>query len=338
MKLKYYITLLALLGSWQVPAKTVLDVYGTNPTTAEKIIKKYGKQLITIEEAMKPSSLAITTDIDALFAKKMALIEAIKQEGSFVYTDWTTVLYPGNETKYTTIEVVDKNDNDRLNFVNAMQKNDLVTTMMSYQMLAFKLMMTEGLGKDEIKCPFYHCIIGYEHPALKPYLAIFKAGAVKEKPLVLRTLRSDLDPNRRAVAALLVGHFSDPNEIVTVLLPFVKDPDLSVRNNAIRVIGETVLRAHLPSINVEPFIVLLDSPVVSDRNKSLLVLLSLIDSNEVKEQIRTYGVSRLLRLLALKQPNNHDVAYLILKKISGQDFGQKDLASWQAWAQKNRLG
>ncbi len=331
-------TMLVVLGSWQVSAKTILDVYGTDPATAAKIIKKYGPQVIAVEEQMSPTSLAMTTNPDAIFAKKVALIEKIKKEGDFAYGEWTTVLYPGNQNQYTTIEVIDKQDKPRLNFVNIMQKNDLITAMMTYQMLAFKLMMSGALGKEEIQCPFYHCITGYEHPELKPYLPIFKTGVQKDKQLVLRTLKLDLDPSRRAVAALLVGHFTDPNEIVTVLLSYVQDPDLSVRNNAIRVIGETIFRGKLKSIPVEPFITLLDSPVVSDRNKSLLVLLSLIDSTEVKAQLRAHGVSRLLRLIALKQPNNHDVAYLLLKKISEKNFGERDLISWQAWAKQNALG
>lgn len=39
----------------------------------------------------------------------------------------------------------------------------------------------------------------------------------------------------------------------------------------------------------------------------------------------------LLKLLALEQPNNHDFAYQILKQVSGQDFGEHEVARWRAW-------
>ena len=328
---------LMLVGSAEVFAAAILDVYGTNPMVSEQIIKKYGAQINQIEEAMNPSSPASSQKLDHIVTQKMAIIERIKKEWGFVYGDWSTVFYPDHEHVYTTIEVVDKKDVLRSDYIKAMQKDDLIQSMITYQMLAFKLMVAGELGKDPIQCPFYHCFTGFEHPQLKPYLPIFKAGAMHDKTLVLKTLKSDLDPNRRAVAALLVGHFAEPNEIVRVLLPYINDADLSVRNNAIRVIGETITRGKLMHINVLPFIVLLDSPVVSDRNKSLLVLLSAIDSNDVKQQIQEHGIPRLLKLLALKQPNNHEPAYLILKKVSGKDFGENDLAAWQAWAKTNMV-
>ena len=39
----------------------------------------------------------------------------------------------------------------------------------------------------------------------------------------------------------------------------------------------------------------------------------------------------LLELLRLEQPNNHDFAWSILKKVSGQSFGERDVAAWQRW-------
>ncbi|MFZ4077082.1 MAG: HEAT repeat domain-containing protein, partial [Legionellaceae bacterium] len=302
----------------------------------DSILKKYGQQIQTIAEGMNPSSPPSAHDLDALAAKKMILLDQMKKDGGLIYADWSTVFYPDHQPTYTTIEVIPEHDVVRVNYLKKMQKDDLINTMMTYQMLAFKLMLAGELDKNPIQCPFYHCITGYEHPKLKPFLPLFKVGAVRDKTLVLKTLTSDLDPNRRALAALLVGHLNDPHEIVRVLLPYIHDADVNVRNNALRVIGETITRGKLTDIDASPFITLLDSPDVTDRNKSLLVLLSVMDSKEVQQRLRAEGVERLMKLLALKQPNNHDPAYLLLKKISGQDFGEHNIAAWQHWASDHK--
>jgi hypothetical protein len=39
-----------------------------------------------------------------------------------------------------------------------------------------------------------------------------------------------------------------------------------------------------------------------------------------------------LKLLRLEQPNNHDPAYQILTKVSGEAFGDRDYAAWERWA------
>jgi hypothetical protein len=42
----------------------------------------------------------------------------------------------------------------------------------------------------------------------------------------------------------------------------------------------------------------------------------------------------LVDMLALRQPNNHDFAYLILKTISGRDFGEHAVDDWRAWVRR----
>ncbi|MFA5960575.1 MAG: hypothetical protein WC785_08655 [Tatlockia sp.] len=53
------------------------------------------------------------------------------------------------------------------------------------------------------------------------------------------------------------------------------------------------------------------------------------------------GKKNLLALLQLKQPNNHDWAYLLLKKISGKNYGAYNLSAWEKWfaeGNKSELG
>ena len=160
---------------------------------------------------------------------------------------------------------------------------------------------------------------------------MFNEGAVKEKTLILNTLKHDPNPERRAAAAFLVGHFQDPHEILSVLLPQVTDKDEDVRNNVMRVMGTTMMKAKISDINIEPILALLDSPSTTDRNKALIILLTAVESDAVKKQILQKGTNNLLAILRLEQPNNHDWAYHILKKISGKDFGETNLDAWRKW-------
>ena len=104
-----------------------------------------------------------------------------------------------------------------------------------------------------------------------------------------------------------------------------------------RVMGEMLLKTHITKLDAKPFIDLLQSPYDTTRNKSLLVLYTLADSELNQQEIIRYGRHSLLALLALKQPNNHEFAYAILKKISHQDFGEHDIAAWNAWFDKQKM-
>lgn len=86
----------------------------------------------------------------------------------------------------------------------------------------------------------------------------------------------------------------------------------------------------ITQINVLPFLRLLDSPYTTDRNKALFVLFNSLDSHS-KRIILQKGKVKLLALLRLKQPNNHRISYLLLKKISGKDFGENNSKAWEKW-------
>ena len=48
-------------------------------------------------------------------------------------------------------------------------------------------------------------------------------------------------------------------------------------------------------------------------------------------------IATLLAMLRLQQPNNHDFAYLILKAISGQSYGERDYSAWEAWLRAQQV-
>ena len=210
-------------------------------------------------------------------------------------------------------------------------KQDIVEEMITYNNEGFALLLAHKVSSFSSDCPVYHCGVGFKHPKLKPYLAKFNTGAVQERGFIIDTLNHDPDPERRAAAVFLIGHFLDPHEIISLLSSHISDKDEDVRNNVMRVIATTMVKAKINTIDVMPFLDALDSPYATDRNKALYVLF--VASNDKKSQgvILQKGGAKLLSLARLKQPNNHYWAYGILKKISGQDFGPTNIVAWSAW-------
>lgn len=346
-------TVLCLAFSVPLSAKTIVDSYGLDDKTSADIVRKYGKEVSHVESLMVDALKKSTQDqknlnINDLITKRTALIETIKKTYGLVYVDFGTTIYPDTQSAYTTIEGVTEQQKQRLRFivakrpmvelvVNEKNKKDVVDDMIIYEDIALPLILKNEVGHKNQPCPVYHCISGFDDARLKPYLNRFNTGVIKEKKRILTTLSNKKSHSRRRVAAVyLMGHFQDPHEILKTLLHYVNDPDANVRNAAMRVIGRTMQKANITDMDVTPFLESLDSPILTDRNKALYVLFSASESMPVKKQILEKGKDHLLALLKLKQPNNHEFAYLILKKISGKDFGETNIAAWERWRSSER--
>ncbi len=331
------------LFSLSINAGHIVDVYGIGPEKSNELIKIYGAQVGNLSEQFLNGAKNLKTAKDqallnAIMQKKMSLIDKIKQHYGFSFVDFDTIFYPNDENAYTTIEVISKMDKNRLRFVTKLikptrpkNKPDFIEKMVKFQQVMGELMFSGQIDPKENQCPVYHCLPGFTHPRQKGDFALFNASAVKEKSLILKTIKNDPNPERRKAAIFLMGHFNDPREIISVLTDYIMDTNDDVRNAAMRVINETMHKAHIHQINVEPFLSLLDSPYDTDRNKALLILHNAADSKAVKQLIIRDGKARLIALLHLKQPNNHDAAYTILKQISGKDFGERNYNAWEQW-------
>lgn len=342
--IKIMSTILGLAFSMNVAAGSIVDLYGDESATAAQILKKHAQQVSKFEELFYKEAISDPTakksNFDQIFYKRKQLIETIKKEGGYLYVDFGSVQYTDKKNTYTTIEVVKKNQSDRLLFSNSVIKqkkypiqHDLIQQMIDYDEIEFKLFASRQFEQDPKKnvCPVYHCFLGFDHPKLKPYLSIFNRGVIKEKQLILDTLDHDPSPERRAAAAFLLGHFKDPKEIVALLSSHINDPDAGVRNNVLRVIGMTIKKAKITDIQAKPYVDLLKSTQATDRNKALMVLYTAAQSRDSKSIIIQEGGANLVSLLRLKQPINHDAAYQVLKKVSGKNFDEYDYSAWENW-------
>jgi hypothetical protein len=345
-KIAFFVLLCAY--SLTLNAANIVDVYGVDLRESENIIKNYGtlvgdiesqfiKEMITISNGGKDHYIE-----KVVLPKKTQLINEIKKHYNFAFVQFDTIFYPNDKDTHTTIEVITQNDKNRLRFIpqkNKVQstpklKHDLVDNMMKFHDKSMNLLVNNQLNSIVTKCPVYHCLPGFNHPELKDSFTSLTHQARKEKALLINTIDNDLLPERRVAAVYLVGYLDDPHEIISLLTKHVMDSDDGVRNSAMRVIAETMRKAKIDEINVKPFLELLDSPYDTDRNKALYVLLSASNLPLSKQLIIRDGNKQLMALLQLKQPNNHDIAYALLKNISGKDFGSQNIDAWKKWITK----
>jgi hypothetical protein len=301
-----------------------IDVYGLFDKQSEALIQPYQKKILALEIELQKQGLydekENTKALDRLLNQRYALMQEIKKQHAFLYVDFDTVFYPHRNDYYTTIEIVRADQAARLRFIAPKRAkrplkttHDVIDEMIDYERIGGQLALQRRLPLSE-QCPVYHCFWGFAAPELKAYLPIFQRAVVKDRQLILHTLNHDPNPARREAASFLLGHFADPHEIIALLLPHITDPHESVRNSAMRVIGGTMDKAKLYAIDIRPFIDLLDSPYVTDRNKSLYVLSKAARIPRARAQILQKAHDKLLALAALAQPNNHDLAEQILKK------------------------
>jgi hypothetical protein len=340
---KFFILLSAI--SLNLNAANIIDIYGVDFRQSKDLIKNYGSQVGDIESQFIEEMIKISNGgkdhyfKNVVLSKKNRLIDKIKKQYDFAYVQFDTTLYPDDKDIYTTIEVVGQNDRDRLRFIpkknkvlsTTKSKHDLVERMIEFQDIAMNFMINNQLNIKEAKCPVYHCFPGFNHPKLRDSFSLLTHNAPKAKRLLISTINSDPLPQRRTAAIYLIGYFNDPTEIISLLTKHVMDSDDGVRNSAMRVIGETMNKAKINEINVLPFLMLLDSPFNTDRNKALFVLLNAASSTSSKRLIIREGNKRLVSLLRLKQPNNHNITYSLLKEISGKDFGSNNVDAWEKW-------
>ncbi|OGV25728.1 MAG: hypothetical protein A3F18_01485 [Legionellales bacterium RIFCSPHIGHO2_12_FULL_37_14] len=312
-------------------AEANVDLFGDDSAKGEEVLREYATHLAKLVDKKwkmeEKYQFNLPEKVQAKLQKERAkMCSLIKNKGNYLYVDFETVYYPDENTHYTTIEVIKKEEKHRLKWLKdqeaepkpQLEKNDLITAMQNYIKKGMELMLNHELDVNSIQCTGYHCLFGFENPQLKPYKEQFSQGVITDKFLIIQTLAQDKDKARRAASVFLVGEFTNPHEILATLLPYVKDKDEEVRNNAMRVIANTMHKSGYKKVDIMPFIELLDSPYESDRNKALFVLLEAASLTKQNLAIRLLAEDKLKQLAKLTQPNNKLFAQQILAKLTKQ--------------------
>lgn len=160
--------------------------------------------------------------------------------------------------------------------------------------------------------------------------------AVQRMDLLRTVLRRSADAQHRALAASIVAYGADRKTIAPDLLHAVDDPDDGVRNNAVRalwVLGEWANQHPEAAIDIpaDAFIEFLNSVSWSDRNKGVLVLMSLTASRDPAflSELRLRALPSLVEMARWTNPGHALGSFLILARIAGVEEA-KAFEAWQA--------
>lgn len=316
-----------------------IDIYKTKQLSASSVGKEFGKDLKRMSDLYYTKNFADSTTTGKKFESlKSKIISKLKREGDFDYVGLSMIRYENENVPHVTIDVVDKNDKNRMvKFLPAPANEEpdpdkLIENWQSYQKTGIRIFLNENKFPTYKICPAHHCIFGFEDKRLKKYGDIFNSKVPENKNKLILVLRGDKDPEKRSSAAYLLAHIKDGRELVDILTPSIYDSSPGVRNAVMRVLGETVAKDKITNFPVAPLLKALDFPDTSDRNKALYILFSLASQPKYAAFVKKHALDLLLSELRLLQPNVHVLAYETLKKISGKKYTDVDYVSWQNWA------
>ena len=320
-----------------------VDVYGTNEKIANNIIKIFSKEIQNYADYYKHENrkTSIYNPIN-VEPKKQEIIKKIRKKFNFSYFDISTITYYNGQV-FSTIDVVEKKDVKRMAHIdtfNSIKYNsniqipqdleNLIVHWDAYMERVDDLFLKQKLNPVR-KCPVYHCIADFEQADLKKYQIIFDTDVPKQKNKLIEILKTDPDQKRRATSIFLLGHLKEGNELIEILVPFLRDSNETVRNNAMRVLSSALEIIKPDHFNMKPIVEALDSPILTDRNKALAIMISLGSKPKYAHYIAKNARLSLINSLKMKQPNLHSNAYGVLVNMSGKSYDEYDYSSWNKW-------
>ncbi len=337
--LKYFTIAALMLWFTQANAADVhVDIYKTNQfdiSDIQPIVDKYRQALLDSKKVFLGSHLKKRSQGYVSFQK--AVIQEVNKKGKFAYIDVGSVEYPQNPDIYITINVVDAVDKASMQTYLPEPKghyNDpahLLRGWDRYMNTVIPLLIAGKIDSNGLHCKEFHCIAPFSTPALKKFEVEFNTKVPKHAQELATILKDDSDSVKRAKAAFLLAHTKDEKQLIAWMMPALQDSNEDVRNNATRVLVLMAMKDPNIILPIEPFIKMTHSPVLTDRNKSLSVLMGLARQPRYAEIIKKEAGQDLIDNLKLIQPDLHDTAYHILEIISGQNYGERDYAAWSKW-------
>lgn len=315
------------------PYVASVETYGSSRINEIILKEALGQELTQwIEKGLSGDPASLETE-----AK---LADKIKTKFGFAAAEWSIVQYfePEDMAIHITLDVVEPQEaNRRMPFMGNPIKQlkdpaNLVKKWMEYEDTAIGLIESGQLEPESETCQAFHCPFGHKHPKLKPYEKIFVDGVKKHSRDLGEILEFDRRADFRAAAAFLLAYQKDGKNLVKQMLGRIRDADPTVRNNALRVLGDVAEFHSELIIPIKPVIEAFEFPRVSDRSKALyLAYLLSLNSQQSRDEILKASVPTLLQMMTSRQPDHRDLSHSILRKISGKDYANNDVQAWTNW-------
>jgi len=177
------------------------------------------------------------------------------------------------------------------------------------------------------------------NPACRAQQEKFITYADKYLDVIRDVLRNSFDEEHRAIAAYVIGYAGDKKKIVDDLLYAIRDPDETVRNNAMRALAAIeVLATRKPTleIHISPtwLVEMLNSLVWTDRTTAAVNLVNLTETRdpEVLGQLRDRALPALIDMAEWKHLPHALPAFILVGRVSGA--AEKDIQD--AWSKGER--
>ena len=305
-----------------------ITAFGTDLITADQLREDHRETLDVL--------LALyLNDLEQYHVQRSQLGDLLVTDPAFAYVN--VFLFKSYSGRFDfIIDFVENKDvSVRMNFRTVSEEeladpDDLIAKWYEYQTIS-TVLFYDGKITD-IDCPVIHCTWSFNHPDLAPFLEYFAENAPKHREELIKLLNHSNSPKYRAAAAFLLVHANiDPNMLVDILTPSVRDPDNLVRNNSMRVLYYIARANPQANIDIPSVIDGLDYPSFTDRNKALVILRSLpLDNLSEAQEDRLIPI--LLEILQKKDAHNYKNAHTVIKKITMQVYSSSDIAQWRNWA------
>ncbi len=330
----------------QEPAPYIasLDTFGSSRISEPKLRKLLGPDLDAWLKA------GVTGDPEADNLQKK-ITKKVVDTYKFPFAEWSIMQYmePGNLAIRVTLDVVEKQDvTKRMPFLKKPtetipEPKQLVTKWYEYQETALKLADEGSLEQQKIDCEgAFHCLFGHQHAQLKPFGELFKKEVEANKKDLIAILTRDKDGDKRAAAAFLLAYLKDPNELISLMVERIQDPDALVRNNALRVLGDIAEFHPNLDIPLKPILPVLEYPLVTDRSKAVYLIFAILnrpdDKSETAKAAAIKNFFPILALLKSQQPNQSGPAYAVLRRISNEHFAPNEIPKWEKWFERLPAG
>lgn len=316
------------------------DIFGVDAKTQGKIYLSCSK---LIDEYLKIPSVSFNKKmlIDK-YKIEQKIIAKVKKIDDIETAKISEIYYPSDKKAYATLDLVKKKEIYRIpkslkkETKQSVQKSqgvkELFAVWNDYENKSFDLMRKNQMNSAARSCPVIHCTLGFDKKELKETLPKIRKGVAKYKRSLIEIIKNSPDDEERGKAIFILAHDDNYQEQARLLIELTDDPSDLVRNNVMRVLGAIVAQYKVEDLDIKRIIHALNYPYVTDRNKAAYVLFGIVKKEPNSHQIVIHQAGKtLLELLKLKQPNNHDFAYQILKEISHKNYSDRDYKSWERW-------
>ncbi len=316
-----------------------IDVYGTDRLTVEDANRRYGKSIRELVKLRSRDTKAALRSSEALRERSES---QIRTDWGFAWTRLTYSDYyaDGAHKAFVSVDVVESKDRPaRLAFRKAPtgsvpDPGGLINAWGKYMELGWKLFKDGALSVSHDNCLSFFCEWGAQTPELRKYEELFVAQSKVHRDALVKAMREDKEPSKRAAATYLLAYLPDANESARIVADALDDPDVDVRSAALRIYADYAVHHKEVFLPITRLQAALDFPTADDRNKAMAVVAGMA-SNPIHRRFLILKMGeRILHLMQSRQPAISDTAYAAMGILAGESYDRRDNVSWQRWLER----